>query len=181
MAKTKESFKTSLTDSSQTLHLFPGSRFFLLSIECHWNLDSRTFLMNNYLQLRTNKDTAQETERPWPSEIWFSGVKERRGSSSTDPTPTADACCCFVEINSSGRWVCIHYISWHFMHFLPIWNIATDSAHWPCCCHIITNTCRLIAYTCCLSNEMVTASVMIMWAACVRSFSVLPCLSRLFW
>lgn len=28
MAKTKESFKTSLTDSSQTLHLFPGSRFF---------------------------------------------------------------------------------------------------------------------------------------------------------
>lgn len=41
------------------------------------------------------------------------------------------------------------------MHFLPIWNIATNSAHRPCCCHVITNTCHLITHTCCLPNEMV--------------------------
>lgn len=54
-----------------------------------------------------------------------------------------------------GESVSTHYISWHFMHFLPTWYIATNNAHWPCCCHIIANTCHLITYTCCLPNETV--------------------------
>lgn len=34
-------------------------------------------------------------------------------------------------------------------------TLPQNSAHWPCCCHIITDTCLLITYTCCLPNEMV--------------------------
>lgn len=34
-------------------------------------------------------------------------------------------------------------------------TLPQNSAQWPCCCHIITNTCLLITYTCCSPNEMV--------------------------
>lgn len=70
------------------------------------------------------------------------------------------------------------------MHFLPIWNIATNCAYWPRCCHIITNTCHLIAHTCCLPNEMVVSWQHRLWVRglCVHSggfFSIPQCLSHL--
>lgn len=43
----------------------------------------------------------------------------------------------------------------NFINFLPICCITRNNAHWYCCCQIISNTCHLIAHTCCLPDETV--------------------------